>query len=171
MSGRDQATAVKATGAGFEVFRNVLQIAAMVQIALIAGSTFGIWRGLGNASFSEAVFIDVHQELVRGLNVLLPAMGMAFAFLTAALAYLARRRRPAFYLYFLALALGLLAGLVTRFWNQPINAQVVEWTVQNIPSDWQETRESWWTAHVIRTILSIAATVAMALVLKFDRAK
>jgi len=169
MSAHDHATAVHSTADKADIARNVLQIAAMIQIALIAGATFGIWRGLGGSSFSPATFIDVHRELVRGLNVLLPSMGLAFAILTAVLCYLARNRRPALYFYAAALVLGLLAGLTTRFWNQPINAQVIQWTVQTIPADWVEIRNSWWTAHVIRTFLSIAATVAMVLALKTDQ--
>ncbi|MFZ2099426.1 MAG: anthrone oxygenase family protein [Oricola sp.] len=168
MSAPSEVTGMPATAAGTAVLRNVLQVAAVMQIALIAGATFGIWRGLGAAQFSAATFIDVHQELVRGLNVLLPAMGAAFAVLMAALAWLARSRRPALYFYLAALALGIAAGLLTRFWNQPINAQVMEWTVQTIPADWTAIRDSWWRGHVIRTFISIAALVATVLALKTD---
>ena len=169
MSAQTEVTGMKADAGETAIVRDVLQIAAVMQIALISGATFGMWRGLGAASFSAATFIDVHQELVRGLNVLLPAMGATFALLTATLAYLARGRRPALYFYLVALAFGIIAGLITRFWNQPINAQVMEWTVQTIPANWTEIRDSWWTGHVIRTFLSIGAMVAMALALKTDR--
>ena len=128
MTVQGEVIGMKATAGATAIARDVLQVAAMMQIALIAGATFGIWRGLGGASFSAATFIDVHQQLVHGLNVLLPAMGAAFAVLTAVLAYLARQRRPAFHFYLAALAFGIAAALLTRFWNQPINAQVMNWT-------------------------------------------
>jgi hypothetical protein len=48
-------------------------------------------------------------------------------------------------------------GLVTRFFNQPINAQVVTWTIDSLPADWADLRATWWKWHLIRTALSVGA--------------
>jgi hypothetical protein len=37
------------------------------------------------------------------------------------------------------------AGLVTRFGNQPINAVVMTWQASAPPSGWEEARDQWWT--------------------------
>lgn len=45
----------------------------------------------------------------------------------------------------------------------------MEWTVQTIPANWMDIRDSWWTGHVFRTFVSIGAALAMVLALKTDR--
>ena len=96
------------------VVATAIQVAALVLISLIAGTVFGIWRGYDPASWSVATFVDVHQGAVRGLNVLLPAMGALSLALTALLAFMARGRRRALALYLLALGLMAVPALVTR---------------------------------------------------------
>ncbi len=154
---------------GTAMTKTVLQLSATMLLSQVAGATFGLWRGLGNASFSVTTFIDVHQELVRGLNVLLPVMGAASAILVLALAWLARRNRRAFQFYVAAFALCVAAAAITRFGNQPINAQVMEWTSQTVPANWMDIRDTWWHWHAIRTFVSIGATVSMVLAVISDR--
>jgi hypothetical protein len=106
---------------------------------------------------------------VLGLNVLLPAMGALSAILALVLAWGARRNGRALRFYLVAFALSVAAGILTRLWNQPINAQVMTWTVETVPSNWMEIRASWWQGHVIRTIISIAATANLSLAVMADR--
>ena len=169
MSVRDIASPAPATLAGNVLARSALQFAAILMLSLVAGSTFGIWRGLGEASFTAATFIEVHQQLVRGLNVLLPAMGAVSAVLLLALAWLARRNRRALRFYLVAFVLSVAAGLMTRIFNQPINARVMTWTVQTLPANWMDIRDSWWTWHIIRTFVSIGATANLVLAVMADR--
>ena len=147
----------------------IVQVIALLLFSLVAGSTFGIWRGLGGADFSIGTFIDVHQQLVRGLNVLLPAMGAASAVLVLGLSWNARRNRRALGLYLASFCLILAAAAITRLWNQPINAQVMTWTMDSIPADWKTIQASWWQGHVLRTMFSVLATVAMLLAIFADR--
>jgi hypothetical protein len=54
-------------------------------------------------------------------------------------------------------------GLVTRLINQPINAQVMTWTVTSLPADWNDIRKLWWNWHLVRlaaTFLAQALLVA-----------
>lgn len=149
--------------------KTALQVSATTILALVAGATFGIWQGLGAADFSAAAFVAVHQALVRGLNVTLPVMGAGAAALILALAWAARNNKPALRRYLAAFALSVAAGLITRLWNQPINAQVMGWTVETLPANWIELRASWWQGHVIRTMLTIAAAVNLTLAIMADR--
>ncbi|MGA8907819.1 MAG: DUF1772 domain-containing protein [Acidobacteriaceae bacterium] len=42
------------------------------------------------------------------------------------------------------------AGLVTRFVNQPINAIVMTWQNDAPPESWMDLRDRWWRWHAVR---------------------
>jgi uncharacterized membrane protein len=104
---------------------------------------------------------------VRGLNALLPGLAIVSIFLTLALTWLARGKGIVFWLYLGALLLMVAGGVVTRFFNQPINAQVMGWTLDSLPANWSDLRAAWWNWHLIRTgcsILGIALLLAAIIV-------
>lgn len=119
--------------------------------ALVVGSMFGLWLGLNPSGLAAPVFIAQHKQLVRGLNVALPVMGaMAIAF-TLAAAYFARQQ-PARLSLLLVGAGGLIAaGVITRLFNQPINAIVMTWAGESPPAHWGALRDTWWSWHIART--------------------
>src|SRR5690606_36025078 len=82
-------------------------------------------------------------------NLLLPLMGLACIALVAALAFLARRRPRVFWLYAAAAAALIVAGVVTRFANQPINDIVMTWGATP-PEGWETLRDTWWNWHQLR---------------------
>lgn len=145
----------------------VLQFLALLLLGMVAGSVFGIWRGYDPTFYSAATFVEVHQGAVRGLNVLLPGLALASIACTVALAWFARGKGTVFWLYVAALLLMVGGGVVTRFINQPMNAQVMGWTAGSLPSDWSELRAAWWKWHVVRTGLSVVGfAVLLAAVLR-----
>lgn len=145
------------------------QTLAILLLALVAGATFGIWRGYNPAGYSAAAFLEVHQGAVRGLNVLLPAMAFGAILLTAILALRAGRQGEAFPLYLLAIVLMIAAGAVTRIFNQSINAQIVSWGPATMPANWGEIRDIWWFWHVVRTAISAAALATLVTAALTDR--
>jgi len=141
--------------------RFTMQFVDIMIIALLAGSVFGIWRGYDPAAYSPATFLEVHQGAVRGLNVLLPAMGAVAIVLTAALAWNTTGKALPFRLYVVAMAAMVTAALVTRFGNQPINATVMTWTVGDIPNGWETLRDTWWRWHLVRVAAIITALAVL----------
>lgn len=129
---------------------------------LVAGSVFGIWRGYDLAQYSPSAFLEVHQGAVRGLNALLPVMGLVATALVVALAVIERRNRRTFVMLIVAALLLAGAGLVTRLGNQPINDLVMAWTPDTLPANWEAIRDSWRGLHLARTILSIAALATLS---------
>jgi uncharacterized membrane protein len=154
----------------FAATRTGRQAAGILLIALVAGSTFGIWRGYNPTGYSATTFLEMHQGAVRGLNTLLPAMGAAALLLTATLVFGARSNRRALPYYILTLVLMTAAALVTRFGNQPINAIVMSWTPDTIPDDWAALLDRWWIWHVLRTACSAGAVLLLTLAVFADRA-
>ena len=153
------------------IWISIIQIAAITSIALVAGSTFGIWLGYNPLFYSASTFVEVHQGAVKGLNFLLPAIAMTAIVCVIVLAYRIRRSGTPFYLYLLALALIMSGGLITRFINQPINADIVNWSPTSLPDGWQSVRNTWWTFHIVRTISSITAMVLLIIAVLQDRSR
>jgi len=145
------------------------QFSAALVFALVAGSVFGIWRGYDPSLFAPATFVETHQGAVRGLNVLLPALGFASIGLTLLLLWSARSKGSVFWLYLSALLFMAAAGVTTRFFNQPINALVMGWTVDALPGNWSDLREQWWNWHLWRTGFSISALALLLAAIILDR--
>lgn len=147
-----------------------LQVLAVLLVALVAGATFGIWQGYNPTSFSAPTFLEMHKNAVRGLNFLLPAIAMAAVLLTALLSARSYAAAGALPIYVAALALLIAGGLITRFANQPINAQVMTWTIDALPGNWSELRDTWWFWHVARTITAILALITLTTAALVERA-
>jgi Domain of unknown function (DUF1772) len=139
---------------------------SLLAAALVVGSMFGLWLGLNPSALPAPVYVAQHQQLVRGLNVALPAMGAAAAAFTLAAAYFARQQ-PGRLVLLLVGAAGLIgAGLITRIFNQPINAIVMTWSAESPPANWVGLRDTWWSWHVARTcagLLGLCSVIAATL--------
>lgn len=146
-----------------------LQFLAALIFAMVAGTVFGIWRGYDPTAFAQVTFLEVHQGAVRGLNELLPGLAIAAIVLTTALTWMARHKGMPFWLYLGAVVLMVAAGIVTRFFNQPINAQVMAWTAETMPSTWTDLRTDWWNWHLLRTGLSIGGLALLLGAIILDR--
>ena len=131
--------------------------------ALVVGSMVGLWLGLNPSGLAASVFVAQHQQLVRGLNVVLPAMGAVAIAFTLAAAYV-DRQEPSRLAFLLVAAVGLItAGFVTRAFNQPLNAIVMTWTPDSVPGNWEEIRDRWWYWHTLRTgagLIGLCALIA-----------
>jgi hypothetical protein len=139
----------------------VLKLVALCAAAIVAGGTFAIWRGFPPHELSASAYIQIQQGAIRGLNLLFPVVGLLALVSSAALALLTHGRQR--WLFVIAILLMIVAALVTRFGNQPINAVVMGWSPNAPPADWEALRDRWWGLHLIRTFFACASYVALAL--------
>ena len=142
---------------------NVLRFVLLVLFGLLAGTMFGIWVGYDPAGLSASAYVEQQQGAIRALNTVLPAMGAVCIVTTLWLAGLSRRDPRSRYLYAGAVLLMLVAALVTRFGNQPINAVVMSWSPQSPAADWAQLRDLWWQWHGLRAAAGVGALVLVAL--------
>jgi uncharacterized membrane protein len=84
-------------------------------------------------------------------------MGAACILLTVVLAFLSKGDSRSQYLLIAAAILMVVAALVTRFANQPINAVVMTWSAQAPVANWAKLRDEWWLWHIVRSLAGIAA--------------
>jgi uncharacterized membrane protein len=125
-------------------------------VALVAGSVFGIWLGYNPVNLSFGAYLEQQQEVIRALNVIMPILGAIGILFTIVSTTLARAEKKILYILIGAILCLIIAGLVTRFGNQPINAIVMTWNLQTLPSNWTELRDEWWMYHIFRTLASVA---------------
>jgi uncharacterized membrane protein len=133
----------------------LVSLANLLVVSLLVGAMFGIWLGYNPVNFSPTAYLEQQQHAIRALNVTMPTLGKIGTLLTVASAVLARDDRLAFALLIAAVVCSLVAGLVTRFRNQPINAKVMTWSVQTMPTNWTTLRDDWWKWHITRTLAGI----------------
>jgi len=142
---------------------NIVRFVLLVTLALLVGTMFGIWVGFNPTSLSASTYVEQQQNAIRSLNMLLPAMGAICVALAVALAALTKDDPRSRYLLVAAALLMVLAGLVTRFANQPINALVMTWSAQAPPANWAQLRDEWWQWHIVRSVAGITALALTAL--------
>jgi uncharacterized membrane protein len=116
---------------------------------------FGIWVGFNPSSLSAAAYVEQQQNAIRSLNTLLPIMGGVCILLAALLAIQSKSDSRSRNLLIGAIVCLVVAALVTRFGNQPINAEVITWSAQSPPANWVQLRDAWWQWHVVRTFAGI----------------
>jgi uncharacterized membrane protein len=136
---------------------NIIRFVLLMLLALLVGTMFGIWVGFNPSSLSASAYIEQQQNAIRALNTLLPATGAVCILLTVALAALSKGDRRSRYLLLAAAVLMVVAALVTRFGNQPINAVVMTWRAQIPAANWISLRDQWWHWHKVRSLAGIAA--------------
>jgi uncharacterized membrane protein len=150
-----------------DIVRSVL----VVLMALLVGTMFGIWVGFNPASLTASTYVEQQQNTIRSLNTLLPAMGALCILLAITLSWLSIADPRSRFLLIGAACFLIVAALVTRFANQPINATVMTWSAQSPPEDWMRLRDEWWRWHVVRSSAGIAALASTVLAVVFRKHK
>lgn len=145
---------------------NVVWFALLLLAAMLVGTMFGIWVGFDPAALSAQAYVEQQQNAIRSLNTFLPALGAVCIALTVALAVLSQGRTRGW--LGAAAVCFVVAGLITRFGNQPINAIVITWSPQAPDARWMQMRDTWWHWHTLRTLLGIVA-ISFALVAALGR--
>lgn len=134
-----------------------IRFVSLLLTSLLVGTMFGVWLGFDPAALSATTYVEMQQNAIRALNVSLPVLGLACILLTATLAVLTKNDKRGRYLLVAAVICLAIAGLITRFGNQPINAVVMTWSPQAPAGNWMALRDMWWHWHVLRTLAGVVA--------------
>jgi uncharacterized membrane protein len=150
---------------------NVVRLLLLVMVGLLVGTMFGIWAGYNPANLSATIYVEQQQNAIRSLNTLLPVMGAICIVLAVTLAVLAKGDPRSRYLLVGAALLMVVAAVVTRFGNQPINSIVMSWSPQSPPAGWAQLRDQWWRWHVVRSVFGIGALLLTAMAILVSKAR
>jgi hypothetical protein len=135
----------------------IMDLVDLLLCGLLVGAMFGAWLMLRPARLDAPTYVLVQQNAIRALNDVLPALGGITILITLAAAFAAREDRTRVIMLIVAGACLAAAGLITRFWNQPINATVMTWSAAAPPPDWTGLRDQWWFWHVVRLSSTLVA--------------
>lgn len=127
--------------------------------ALLAGVSFGIWIGFNPVHLSPSTYLEQQQNMLQSLQVLMVSLVFMATLITILSAFLQKSNRPVFSALLVAAGFFVACILITRFGNKPIDDLVITWTVDSMPANWTELRDSWWSFHKMRTITELIALI------------
>ena len=135
----------------------IIRFITIVMAGLIAGTLIGIWLGFNPKNYSVSTYLEHQQGAIKALNTLMPLLGLITIILTLVSAFLQKSNKAVFITLIVAAILMVISGLVTRFGNQPINKIVMTWNNADVPTNWIELRDKWWSLHKIRSLTTFIA--------------
>jgi uncharacterized membrane protein len=139
------------------VTRKFVLFAALFFVALVAGAAFAIWFDYNPSGMSAAFYTEKMQHAIRVFTIPLPAVVILGVLFSIIAAFLARSERPNFYLLIVASVCMVAVALITRFGNIPINNQIVAWSINSPPPNWQDLAHKWWQLQTVRTLVAMGA--------------
>ena len=147
----------------------VVRFLALVCTGLLAGIFLGHRAGLSQAGprLASATFVQL-QQLIHGVYAkLMPplVLGAVISSVTWAVFLRHDPTRLAFWLAALASAELVVAAVMTRAVNIPINAKLMTWSVEAPPANLRDLWQPWERVHSVRTVLAITAFVLQAVAL------
>jgi len=129
----------------------------IIMAGLIAGILFGIWIGYNPIHLSAQTYVEQQQSVIKSLNTLMPLLGLITIILTLIAAFLQKNNKNIFITLLIAAVFLTISGLITKLGNQPINSIVMTWDKTNVPSNWTELRDKWWSLHIARALTAFIA--------------
>lgn len=139
-----------------------LRFLNIVSVALLAGTSFGIWIGFNPKNYAYPTYVEQQQHLVRALHTLMVALVVASTIITIISAFQQRQNRPVFFTLLAAAAFLASCIFISRFGNLPIQTEMLQWNTETVPANWTELRDSWWNLHIARTIVELIALALVA---------
>ncbi|HEV8591100.1 MAG TPA: DUF1772 domain-containing protein [Pyrinomonadaceae bacterium] len=140
------------------MINNTVRFILIIVLALFTGTLFGIWMGSNPAKLSAAAYVELMQNTIRHLGPVMQVLGPLSIVLTITLAILSKERRER-YLLFAAAGFIVVTAVITFVVNQPINTELMSWSVDAPAANWMELRDKWWSGHIARTLTAIAGLV------------
>ena len=141
---------------------SIIRFTNIILVALLAGTSFGIWMGLNPINYSVSTYLEQQQHLVSSLQNLLVTLVVIATLVTIASAFLQRQNKPVFIALLFAAGFLVSCIIITRFGNLPIQKEMLTWNANSFPENWTMLRDKWWNFHIMRTITELIALVLVA---------
>ncbi|HTE29357.1 MAG TPA: anthrone oxygenase family protein [Chryseolinea sp.] len=139
--------------------QKILQLVTGLLLVLVTGVFWGTWFALSRTmhELPPEIFITIGKQIMK--NVAVPMsiiMPLSLAGLLILLIASWKRKSAYFYCILTTLLLFILALIITVAIEVPIDNQIKDWTVANLPSGWAGIRDRWEFYHTARTFISLA---------------
>jgi hypothetical protein len=137
--------------------KSIIRFLNIINAALLAGVSFGIWIGFNPLSLSPSTYIEQQQNIIGALNVLMITLVFSATVITIISAFLQKSNKPVFITLLIAALFFVTCIFISRFGNQPINKIIMSWTTDSLPGNLSVLRNKWWSFHIMRTVAELAA--------------
>ena len=136
----------------------ICEITSILLSALVVGVFWGPWVALSRsmATFKPEVFLAIAHRMTRNLEPVMTILMPAAILSILPVLFISYNERRAMFYLTLAIAMFIVALLVTVLVEVPIVKQIMTWTATTLPADWQQLRDRWGRFHVVRVVASIA---------------
>jgi uncharacterized membrane protein len=106
--------------------------------------------------FKSEVFLDIVSQMNRNMESAMTILTpVALLSITPVLFFSYNEQRRTFYLTLAGFALFIVALVVTMLVEVPIVKQIVTWTAETLPGNWQQLRDRWGAFHIIRVVAGV----------------
>jgi archaellum biogenesis protein FlaJ (TadC family) len=138
---------------------SIIRFLNILIAALLAGVSFGIWIGFNPVHLSPSTYLEQQQNMLQALQVLMISLVFIATLITIVSAVLQKNNRFVFSTLLVAAGFFVACILITRFGNKPIDDLVMTWSLDSLPTNWAEVRDSWWSFHRMRTVTELIALI------------
>jgi uncharacterized membrane protein len=144
---------------------HLLFLAALFALLLVCGVFWGLYFALSRSYqvFTPAELAKIARTIVANLEVPMRNIAMICLALVG-LSVFFYPDKSSWFFYGLIASLLLITGslVITTAIEVPINNQVITWTDDNKPANWEQLRSRWQYFNVVRTILALLSFVLFA---------
>jgi uncharacterized membrane protein len=136
----------------------ICELISIVLSALLGGMYWGPWLALSRSmrTFKPEVFLDIVDRMNRNMESVMTVLTPVALIAVAPVLFISYHEQPrTFYLTLAGFALFVAALVVTMLIEVPIVKQIVMWTVETLPGNWQQLRDRWVAFHIIRVVAGI----------------
>lgn len=141
----------------------VVRFSTLLLTALVAGMLLAILliEVYAVRQLSASMYTALEQPKHAILTPLFSVVDFGAVLSTILVLFLTRRswRSRAFVFTLAGLVFLAVVGAISITVNVPINLEIMDWSVENPPADWAETRDRWNLAHAFRTAAALLALV------------
>jgi hypothetical protein len=146
------------------MFIKTLRFVTIMLVSLSMGMAFCHLLQLTPRMSFDAQLWRNTQVMYQNFGPPIGAIIEGGAWLSAvALAFAVRHRRPAFQWTLAGAACMVVAQAVWWILINPVNAEMVNWTIETIPSDWAQYRAQWEYTHAARAVLELLGFGALVI--------
>jgi uncharacterized membrane protein len=148
---------------------SVVRVVAVVCTGLLAGIYLSDWMGgaYARTELSASGFVQYQQIVHVHFAKFMPFLVIGGALASIAWMFFVRSQRTTatFWLILTATCAIIVAAVLTRMVNIPINELLMTWSIGNPPPDLRELWAPWETVNTIRTFLTTGAFVCQVVAL------
>jgi len=144
----------------------ILQLISILLSALVAGMFFGPWLALTRSikTFGPEFFLAVVNRLNHNMAAVMTRLMPITLLSMIPVLILSFKQQPlTFYFTLIALALFIVALMVTMLIEVPIVKQIITWQASNLPDNWQHLRDRWGTFHMVRIVASLVGFILLVI--------